>query len=494
MKRLSRREFVKRTAMVGIAASIPHRVLSQVLGSQSDIRVAVVGVGEKGRDHVDNFRTLPGVRVVAVCDADSASLAAVVKQFEDRKEKVDAYIDYRHLLEDRSIDAIVIAAPNHWHSLMGIWACQAGKDVYVEKPVSHNIWEGRQLVEAARKYNRIVQAGFQKRSDPGLIEAVRYIQEQMLGKIKVIRGLCYKERTSIGKVDGPQPIPATVDYDLWCGPAPKNPIMRKNFHYDWHWFWDYGNGDIGNQGVHELDLCRWFLGKTVLPFDVVSFGGRFGYVDDGETPNTISAMITWDKDTAPVIFEVRGLPRKAGDIAMDEYHNTRIGVVVECEQGIFAGGAGGGWVYDKDGKQVKQFKGDGGRDHHANFIRAVRDRNRNILHSEIEEGHLSSCLSHIANISYRMGAPAQNAKFKMELVDLWSKQDAYAAYERIVEHLKANAVDMAQTAPALGKMLMLHGRVEQFVGLNATQANVYLKSEYRVPYVVPQFAQPGQGQ
>jgi predicted dehydrogenase len=492
MKRISRREFVKSSLAAGIAATIPYRIFSQVIGSHDDIRVAIVGLGGKGRDHVDNFRVLPGVRVVAVCDADSAALAAVVKQFEDRKEKVDSYIDYRYLLEDPSIDAVVIATPNHWHSLMAIWACQAGKDVYVEKPISHDIWEGEQLAFAAMKYKRIVQCGMQNRSDIGLIEAVRYIQQQMLGPIKCARGFCYKRRESIGKVDAPQPVPATVDYDLWCGPAPKKPVMRKQFHYDWHWQWDYGNGDIGNQGVHELDLCRWFLGKQDLPYDVVAMGGRFGYIDNGETPNTMAAMFTWGETSPPLIFEVRGLPRSKDDpTTMDDYEGERIGIVIECEHGRFAGGGGGGWVYDNDGKKAKQFKGDGGREHAANFIRAVRDRNANILHANAKEGHLSACLCHMANISYRMGDRAPVERFKMELIDQWNKKEAFNAYERMITHMKANKLDINVENPVLGKMLMMHTRMEQFIGIGATTANTHIKGNYRSPFVVPALGQAG---
>src|SRR5205807_7292226 len=247
---------------------------------------------------------------------------AAAKREDEKGTPVQTYTDVRKLLENKDIDVISTATPNHWHSLITIWSCQAGKDVYVEKPVSHNVFEGRQCVEAARKYNRIVQAGSQGRSNGAQREAFAWIKEGHLGKIKIARGLCYKRRPSIGKVDGPQPIPSQIDYDLWCGPALKLPLTRKKLHYDWHWVWNTGCGDLGNQGIHEMDVARWFLGAMELSPRVFSVGGRLGYVDDGETPNTM--VIYHDYPTAPLIFEVRGLPDKPGSKNMDQYKGASI--------------------------------------------------------------------------------------------------------------------------------------------------------------------------
>ena len=198
--------------------------------------------------------------------------------------------DIRRLLDDKSIDAISVATPNHWHALATIWACQAGKDVYVEKPVSHNVSEGRRMVEAARKYERIVQTGTQCRSHKGIQDAIDFLRSGKLGQIYMAKGLCYKPRGSIGhKPDGP--VPANVDYDIWLGPAPKRPFNPNRFHYNWHWNWDYGNGDLGNQGIHQMDLARWGLGKNELPKAVMASGGRFGYSDDGQTPNTLHVAL-----------------------------------------------------------------------------------------------------------------------------------------------------------------------------------------------------------
>ncbi|MHC4542652.1 MAG: Gfo/Idh/MocA family oxidoreductase, partial [Planctomycetota bacterium] len=314
MKRITRRDFVKGSIAAGAALAMPF---SRVWGANDDIHAAVVGFRGHGQNHINAYLKIPGVRVVALCDADEEVLARGVARFKARNEKVDAYVDVRKMLEDKNIDVVSTATPNHWHALVTVWACQAGKDVCVEKPVSHNMFEGRKMVEAARKYNRIVQADLDLRSNEGLVEAIRYVRQGELGEIVVVRGFCYKRRESMGKVAGPQKVPESVDYDLWCGPAPKGPLMRKNLHYDWHWVWPTGCGEIGNNGPHQLDVCRWVLGTSELPRRVMSIGGRFGYDDDGETPNAQIAI--YDYETAPIIYEVRGLPTRTGDSNMDVY-------------------------------------------------------------------------------------------------------------------------------------------------------------------------------
>ena len=264
---VSRRGFLSKSVAGGLAAhaALGRSVRAQPVGANDAVRVAVIGVHGKGAHHVEMLRAIPGVRIVALCDADEAVLDLRATELAADGIAVAKHMDVRKLLESKDVDAVTIATPNHWHALMAIWACQAGKDVYVEKPVSHNVWEGRKLVEAAAKYGRIVQAGTQSRSDEALLELAADVRAGKLGRLLRARGFCYKRRESIGKVDGPQPIPASVDYDLWCGPAPLEPLRRKQLHYDWHWFWATGNGDIGNQGVHEMDVCRWMLGEEKLP-------------------------------------------------------------------------------------------------------------------------------------------------------------------------------------------------------------------------------------
>src|SRR5947207_2371939 len=347
MKAISRRSFLQ-TSVAGAAAwSLSPRSWSQVVGANEHIRVAVVGINGRGASHIDEFSKIKGARVVALCDVDRD----VLHRRAEKLEGVEKYSDVRKLLENKDIDAISTATPNHWHSLITIWACQAGKDVYVEKPVSHNVFEGRQCVEAARKYNRIVQAGTQGRSNGAQREAFAWIKEGHLGKIKIARGLCYKRRPSIGKVDAPQPIPSQIDYDLWCGPALKLPLTRKKLHYDWHWVWNTGCGDIGNQGIHEMDKSRWALGKMELPPKIFSIGGRLGYVDDGETANT--QMAVFDYGDVLLIFEVRGLPSKSGSSGMDKYRGESVGQVIECEGGYVSGVT----AYDNNDKSIQKFGG-----------------------------------------------------------------------------------------------------------------------------------------
>ena len=309
--------------------------------ANGDIRVAVVGFNGRGKDRTSNGylgMQKKGVRIVALCDVDSAVLDKGVAQLKAMGQEVTPYQDIRKLLESKEIDAVSIATPNHWHSLAGIWAVQAGKDLYVEKPISHNVWEGRQLVKAAKAHNRIVQMGVQSRSAIGIAAGLEWANAGNLGKLIYARGLCYKPRTSIGKVDADLVIPDTIDYDLWCGPAEKLPIHRKNLHYDWHWVWNTGNGDVGNQGIHQMDIARRFVGEPALAPRTFAVGGRLGYVDDGETPN--SMFVVHDYEKAPLIFEVRGLPatkpekpNEWGAKEMDKYRGASIGVVVQYEHG-----------------------------------------------------------------------------------------------------------------------------------------------------------------
>jgi len=468
---------MKSSLAAGAVMLAPH---TRALGANDDIRMAVIGLGPHGRSHVRRYQHMAGVRLTAVCEVDRRRLSAVVKSCEKNNLKVQGYTDIRKLLDNKNVDAVTICTPNHWHSLATIWAVQAGKDVKVEKPVSHNIFEGRKMVEAARKYNRIVQAGTESRSDQALKQVFAYLQQGQMGKILVARAFCYKRRGSIGKVNRPLDIPSSVDYDLWCGPAPKEPLMRRRLHYDWHWVWATGNGDIGNQGAHEMDMCRWALGQNGLPENVVSIGGRFGYIDDGETANT--QITLYDYKPAPLIFEVRGLPSRKSAKVMDNYRGIRIGIVIECEGGYFAGGAGGGWIYDNKGKKIKQFsKGGGG--HSPNFLKAIRTRKVSDLNADIEVGHISSALSHMGNISYRVG---QNTNRGEIIEAIRGNKEMVETFERFQEHLLVNNVDLQQTPRILGPWLKMNVKNEKFVGDFSSEANRLLSREYREPFVVPE--------
>jgi len=505
MKHLNRRSFLKTSALAAGAVAFSARSWSQVPGANGDIRVAVIGLNGRGKNHVNSLSAIQGVRIAALCDPDTAVLDKA-KKLEGVDGSVKTYTDLRELFAAPDIDAVTIATPNHWHSLAGIWACQAGKDVYVEKPISHNIWEGRQLAAAAKKYNRVVQAGTQIRSGAGVREAVEWVRAGNLGKILVSRGLCYKRRDSIGKTSGPQPVPATINYDVWTGPAPLLPPRRNSkkngsVHYEWHWFWNYGNGDVGNQGIHQMDVARWFLGEPGLPRHTFSIGGRMGYEDDGETPNT--QVIFHDYATAPLIFEVRGLPSKAGkandvdtsnmnsaDVAdaaattMDKYHGAGIGIVVECEGGmVVVPNYWSATAHDRDGKVIKEFKGKDG--HMQNYIDVIRSRKTADLYGPVAEGHVSSALCHLGNISHQVGRSMTPG----ELADRTQGNSTTAeATGRMVEHLKKHNVDFTKTPLTLGATLTLESGKERFKGEFSEAANQLLRREYRKPYVVPELA------
>lgn len=475
--KMNRRKFIYGTALSAAATSFSARSWAQVAGANGDIRMAVIGFRGRGENHISEWRKLKGVRLVALCDADKSILDRELNKASG--SSIEPYVDLRKMLENKNIDAVSIATPNHWHSLAAIWAIQAGKDVYVEKPVSHNVWEGRQLVEAARKHNKIVQTGTQVRSSTGVQEAVKWIRDGNLGKIKLARGLCYKRRPSIGKVSGPQEPPKSVDYNLWCGPAPMEPLMRKNLHYDWHWVWNTGNGDLGNQGIHQMDVARWVLGVNALSPKVFSVGGRLGYEDDGQTPNT--QFVYHDYPEAPLIFEVRGLPHGEGQgDAMDKYKGASVGNVIECEGGyVMFPNYDSALVYDKSGSQMKKFSGGG--NHFENFLNAVRSRKRQELHADILEGHLSSALCHTGNISYRLGAKKSPDEIREALK---SSKEGTETFGRMQEHLAANNVDLAKTPATLGVFLQMDPNLERFVGNN--EANTMLTRNYREPFVVPQ--------
>jgi predicted dehydrogenase len=455
------------------------------------VRFAVIGFNSRGGDHLKEIAKLDGARVTALCDADENVLGNGVAQFEKDGKKIESFKDMRKLLESKNIDAVSIATPNHWHSLAAIWAIQAGKDVYVEKPVCHNVWEGRQLVKFARAHNKIVQTGTQCRSSSGIREAVAWVQEGNLGKILFARGLCYKRRPSIGKVDGPQPIPAGIDYDLWCGPAPMEPLTRKRLHYDWHWVWPTGNGDLGNQGIHQMDIARWFLGENELSPRVFSLGGRLGYVDDGTTPNT--QIVFHDYKKAPLIFEVRGLPASKTQKEMDTLETIvpaikelrisklgGVGVIVHCENGyVIVPDYSSAIACDKEGKKLQAWKGS--ESHHGNFQKAVKSRNYKDLNADILEGHVSSSLCHTGNISYRLGHKEHPEKVREAIK---ADRGATETFERMAAHLEANGVDINKDELTLGIPLKMDPQTEKFIG-NA-KASAMLTRAYRSPYVVPE--------
>ena len=436
----SRRDFLKITGagVAGTALASTTSGYSRILGASDRARVAVCGVRGRGHDHIRGFSRVPNTELAALCDVDENVLNQRLGNVEKMGlPKPKSYVDVRKLLEDKDIDAISIATPNHWHSLIAIWACQAGKDVYVEKPCSHNWFEGRQLVRAVKKYNRICQHGSQSRSNPGMIEAIRHLSDETIGNVYLARALCYKWRPSIGHAPE-EPVPAGVHYDLWTGPAPMKPFTRNRFHYNWHWIWDTGNGEVGNQAIHEIDIARWGLGVG-FPVHVSAMGGHFMFEDDQETPNTLHATFCFEGDGKRKMMELEvrhwitnheaeigtgaygagGVPAAGLHVAANNANNksadkqqslgpkdaktNTIGNIFYASNGYLAVDgydAYKTWITDQ-AESGPSGKGSG--DHYANFIDCVRSRRAEDIHSPIEEAHISTTLVHLANASYRLG-------------------------------------------------------------------------------------------
>ncbi|MBN2008390.1 Gfo/Idh/MocA family oxidoreductase [candidate division KSB1 bacterium] len=395
---ISRRSFLKgSTGAAAVIMAAPMILTEAAKGANDRIRIAVLGVNGRGKDHIRGFMGLENVEVVTLCDPDKVVLEKRQQEFKETySKKVKIEQDLRKVYDDKNIDAVSIASTNHWHALSTIWACQAGKDVYVEKPGSHNIWEGRKMVEAATKYNRIVQHGVQLRSSAAIREAIQHLRDGIIGDVYMARGLVFRWRPDIGD-NGFEPIPDGLDYDLWLGPAAERPFTRNLVHYNWHWHWDFGNGDVGNQGIHETDLCMWGL-NVGLPSKITSMGGKFLWDDCKETPEVQTSLYYYPEERKMIQFEVR-------------HWNTNY------EDGVKVGNI----FYGKDGymliKGYSQYEtflsvgkekyepgpsGTMGGDHYANFIEAVRARDKSILNGPVETAHLSSALAHLGNIAYRL--------------------------------------------------------------------------------------------
>jgi predicted dehydrogenase len=493
---IHRRQFMHNT--LGAAAAMSAAAYVRGAAASSDIRVAQIGFNAQGGGHIKAL----GSHIVALCDVDQKVLDNKADELKERNRTVDKYTDYRKLLEDKNIDAVSIATPNHTHSLIAIAAVQAGKHVYVEKPISHNVWEGRQLVAAARRYNKLVQCGTQSRSSRAFKDAAAWLQGGALGEIRYAVGTCYKPRQDIGKSDSPLKFPDFVDRNLWVGPAADEPIYRPernskgkyNPHYDWHWDFNTGGGDLGNQGIHQMDIARWFLGESTLAPRVISIGGRLGYEDAGNTPNTQIVYHAYEK--APLIFEVRGLPRseqyhqRGWDGNMDRYRGAGIGVIVQCEKGylFLPSSYNEATAYDHDGEEVKSFKGGGG--HHDNWLKAIAAGDRKMLNAEIQEGHLSSALCHTGNVSFRLGERTSTEKIAEHAA---ANEHLAAFFDRMCGHLRANGVDIdREDAITLGPWLDLDPATEKFV--DNDEANELRTRKYREPFVVPDMERELAGQ
>lgn len=482
MPHFSRRQFLHAagasTALLMMPAWLARAAEGRRVGPNGTIRLGFIGIRGRGNQLLASFRNLRGVTVAALCDVDSAVLGQRMADARKLGESPRAYGDPRQVFDDASVDAVVIATPNHTHALLAIWAMQAGKDVYVEKPVSHNVHEGRQLVNAARKYSKIVQAGTQNRSDIGLIAAFAALHAGEFGALKSVHGLCYKPRKSIGKRATPLTPPSTLNHDLWLGPAQDLPVYREQFHYDWHWCWNTGNGDVGNQGAHELDMMGWALKEPGMPRAAFSIGGRYGWNDGGETPNVLASFFDCGNGI-PVCFEVRNwVPKKAAN-----FHGVNAAaVILATEHGELRAQRGGAVFVDGAGKEVKRFKGDAGATHQANFIAALRAGSNQGLKAEVERNHFAAAMAHLANASLRTGKAGTLAEAQV----LAAKMPGLSEHlDSMATNLTGHGIDLAKPTLGIGALLTVDPAREQVVGEHAAAANPLLTRDYRKGYELP---------
>lgn len=445
----SRRDFLSSAAKGAVVAAVTPAALmlnqpanaanvsTGILGANDRIRVAVLGLNGRGKTHVEEIMKLSeksNVEIVALCDPDMVVLQEAAAAFEKKYNKKPAIQqDYRKILDNKNIDAVTLATPNHWHALLTIFACQAGKDVYVEKPATHNIHEGKKMIEAAYKYNRIVQHGVQLRSSVAIREAVKHLQDGLIGKVYMSRGLVYRRRPDIGN-QGISQIPAGLNYDLWCGPAPMRPFTKNLVHYNWHWHWNYGNGDVGNQGIHETDLCMWGLGVDTLPEKITSMGGKFLWDDCKEVPEILTSIYHYPKQKKIIQFEVRHWNTNLED-------GAGVGNIFYGEKGyMVVKGYGTYETYLGDKREKGPARTETGELglHFQNWFDAIRARDMSIQNGPVQTGHLSSSLAHLGNISYR-----------------------------------------------LERQLQFDPVAERFIGEGENEANAMLSRDYRAPYLLP---------
>jgi predicted dehydrogenase len=496
MAKLTRRHFIGTTAAATAAISMTGR--ARAISPNEKMGVAVIGTGGRGQSHIGAFLGDPRTEIVAIVDVDdehAARSADVIEQKQGKRPTVVS--DLRRVLDDKTVSAISTATPNHWHALCGVWAMQAGKDAYIEKPICHNIREGAALVAAAKKYGRICQVGTQCRSTSAVRDAMQFIQDGGVGDVKFARGLCYKRRKSIGPL-GDYPVPTPVDFDLWSGPAPfTDPkVTRQRFHYDWHWQRHYGNGDLGNQGPHQTDIARWGLGIDSHPTSIISYGGRLGYKAERDDPNYVDAGDTANTEVSIyhygdkcIVFETRGL--SVADSADEEINRlmgggdgNQIGVIFYGSDGYVVQRSYTNCVaLDKDMNVIKEFRGDG--DHFGNFIDCCLSRNSEDQFATAREGHLSAGISHLGNISYYLQEENKVSveELASELAKVESLDDNEQTLQRTVRHLRDNGVDLEKYPLALGAKLDFDPEKEVFT--NRADADALLGREYRAGFECP---------
>jgi len=486
MTRLNRRSFIQTSLAVGAVATMPLPAWAAV---NDEIGIGVIGAGGRGSALAKGFHSQAGARVVAVADPDETR----AKKLASSLEADNHYTDLRKLLEDDAVDAVVIATCNHWHCLAAIWAIQAGKDVYVEKPLSHNQWEGQQVVAAARKYGKVVQLGTQQRSDPLQAAAKKFLhEEKALGEIQYVQANRLGPRATIGKLDSPLKPPTEVDYDLWLGPAEDQPLYRKSFHYDWHWDWNTGNGEMGNWGVHILDDVRnvAYQDSVSTPKRILAAGGRCAWDDAGNTPNVHYCY--FETETFPTLIALSNLTVKPGEKGAWQSQCGRpvggpnVGYVIACEGGYYLGHRGGGKAVDKTGKEIESFKGgDMEGLHKKNFLDAIRSRDYKSLNAEIEVGHHSSGWCNLANVAFRTGAEYTSSGAK-------SIDPSFGPWRSLLKEMETQLgnydISLSDATIKLSPVLEHDPKTEQFTGEHAAKANEYLKRAFRSGYEVPEIS------
>ncbi len=478
---LNRRSVIKAAAAAGAVWSFPSSASRAM--ANDEIRVGFISCGSRAGAHMQAMNSMAGVKVAALCDPDGKRVAEKAKIFSDAKQ----FADMRELLDDQQIDAVVVATCNHWHCLASIWAMEAGKDVYVEKPLSHSQWEGDQTVAAARKYKRICQVGTQQRSDPMQAEIKDFLhREKGLGKILSCRVNRFGVRKPIGKRDTPLQIDDWVNYDIWLGPAQEKPIFRDKLQYDWHWDFNTGSGEMGNWGVHVLDDARnnVFQDQVTLPKRIMGGGGRVAWNDAGDTPNV--HFVYFDTGDIPTVIGLTNMTAGPGENKSPKHPGPGSGYIAYCEGGRFEGRRGGGVAYDKDEKVIRKFSGNSGnRIHQQNFIDCVRSRDVSALNTDVEMGNYSTGWCNLANIAFQAGAtysPEAAAELAKQVPE-WGQ-----LHDEMKTHMAAHKVDLTGGQVQLSGMLNFDPDQGKFTGDGAAQANAFLKRQYRAPYVVPEIS------
>ncbi|TWT31171.1 putative oxidoreductase YvaA [Posidoniimonas corsicana] len=482
MARPTRRFFLGAAASTAAGLALrPGRTFAA--SAANEVSVGFIGMGWRGGQVYEQFMGDKNVRAAAFCDPDTDHTAKFAKDHPDAVVTQDL----RRVIENPDIDAVVVTTPNHWHCLAAIWAVQAGKHVYVEKPLGNTVWEGRQLVNAIDQNPQVIaQIGTQQRSDPLQAEAKHYLHgEQKLGKPLYVQACRFGVREPIGKRQEALVPPKTVDYNLWLGPAAEEPLYRDKLHYDWHWDFNTGAGEMGNWGPHILDDVRnvAFQDSVAIPSRVFACGGRVVWDDAGNTPNLHMAYL--DTPEMPVFLGLSNLPKRPGAKGPLRFRGVESGYVVQCEDGYYTGWRGGGRAYDADGKLLREFRGNGGGGHTDNFLKAVRAGDASLLNAPVVQGHYSTNWCHLANVAFRSGGPVDGD----QVVGVADGHPGWnAMLELMQEHVHSYGLDPKDSASQMSQLLSIDPGSEQFTGAGSEQANQYLRRECRPEFEIPEIA------